>query len=52
MALTRGADYFTHGFAGGSVTDWHLYDTHYTERYMVCLQKMPKVIRVVLSRPT
>jgi len=34
MALTRGADYFTHGFAGGSVTDWHLYDTHYTERYM------------------
>jgi dipeptidyl-peptidase-4 len=34
MALTRGADYFTHGFAGGSVTDWHLYDTHYTERFM------------------
>jgi len=34
MALTRGAEYFTHGIAGGSVTDWHLYDTHYTERYM------------------
>lgn len=34
MAVTRGANYFTHGFAGGSVTDWHLYDTHYTERYM------------------
>jgi len=34
MALTRGAEYFTHGFAGGSVTDWHLYDTHYTERFM------------------
>jgi dipeptidyl-peptidase-4 len=34
MALTRGADYFTYGFAGGSVTDWHLYDSHYTERYM------------------
>jgi dipeptidyl-peptidase-4 len=34
MALTRGANYFTHGFAGGSVTDWHLYDTHYTERFM------------------
>ncbi|MFN4286720.1 MAG: DPP IV N-terminal domain-containing protein, partial [Lacibacter sp.] len=33
-ALTYGADYFTHGLAGGSVTDWHLYDTHYTERYM------------------
>ena len=34
MALTLGSDYFTHGFAGGSVTDWHLYDTHYTERFM------------------
>lgn len=34
MALTYGADYFTHGLAGGSVTDWHLYDTHYTERFM------------------
>ena len=34
MALTRGADYFTHGIAGGSVTDWALYDSHYTERYM------------------
>jgi dipeptidyl-peptidase 4 len=34
MALTRGADYFTHGIAGGSVTDWALYDSHYTERFM------------------
>jgi dipeptidyl-peptidase-4 len=34
MALTAGADYFTHGLAGGSVTDWKLYDSHYTERYM------------------
>jgi dipeptidyl-peptidase-4 len=34
MALTAGADYFTHGLAGGSVTDWQLYDTHYTERFM------------------
>ncbi len=33
-ALTYGAEYFTHGVAGGSVTDWSLYDTHYTERYM------------------
>ena len=33
-ALTYGADVFTHGMAGGSVTDWALYDTHYTERYM------------------
>ena len=34
MALTAGAGYFTHGLAGGSVTDWKLYDTHYTERFM------------------
>jgi dipeptidyl-peptidase-4 len=34
MALTAGSDYFTHGLAGGSVTDWKLYDSHYTERFM------------------
>ena len=33
-ALTYASDVFTHGIAGGSVTDWSLYDTHYTERYM------------------
>jgi len=34
LALTKGADYWTHGFAGSSVTDWRLYDDIYTERYM------------------
>jgi dipeptidyl-peptidase-4 len=34
MALTYGADYFTHGYARSSVTDWKLYDSVYTERYM------------------
>lgn len=34
LALTKGADIFTHGMAGGSVVDWHLYDSHYTERFM------------------
>ncbi|QQS36537.1 MAG: S9 family peptidase [Ignavibacteriales bacterium] len=34
MALTAGADYFTHGIAEFSVTDWQLYDNVYTERYM------------------
>ena len=34
MTLTLGADYFTHGVAEYSVTDWHLYDNVYTERYM------------------
>ncbi len=34
LALTKGAGYWTHGFAGSSVTDWRLYDDVYTERYM------------------
>lgn len=34
LALTKGAGYWTHGFAGSSVTDWQLYDDIYTERYM------------------
>lgn len=34
MALTYGSDVFTHGIASYSVTDWRLYDSHYTERYM------------------
>ena len=34
MAMTYGADYFTHGYARSSVTDWRLYDSVYTERYM------------------
>ena len=33
-AVTYGADVFKYGMAGGSVTDWHLYDSHYTERFM------------------
>lgn len=37
-ALTYGSDVFTHGMAGGSVVDWSLYDTHYTERYMGTLE--------------
>jgi dipeptidyl-peptidase-4 len=34
MALTYGADVFDFGIAQASVTDWQLYDTHYTERFM------------------
>jgi dipeptidyl-peptidase-4 len=41
-ALTYGADVFTHGMAGGSVTDWSLYDSHYTERFMGSLQNNPQ----------
>ncbi len=41
-ALTYAADYFTHGLAGGSVTDWSLYDTHYTERFMDTPEENPE----------
>ena len=34
LALTKYADVFTHSMAGGSVTDWTFYDTHYTEKFM------------------
>ncbi|MDR0559140.1 MAG: S9 family peptidase [Prevotellaceae bacterium] len=33
-SLLTAPDVFTHGIAGGSVTDWMLYDAPYTERYM------------------
>lgn len=42
MALTYASDVFTHGMAGGSVTDWHLYDSHYTERFMDMPQENPE----------
>ncbi|MGB7727566.1 MAG: S9 family peptidase [Candidatus Acidiferrum sp.] len=33
-AMFEAPDLFKVGFAGGPVTDWHFYDTIYTERYM------------------
>jgi dipeptidyl-peptidase 4 len=33
-AMFEAPDVFKVGFAGGPVTDWHFYDTIYTERYM------------------
>lgn len=41
LAVTLGAPHFTHAYAGGSVTDWLYYDTHYTERYMGTPQNNP-----------
>ena len=34
MALFKASDYFAAGVSGAPVTDWALYDTHYTERYL------------------
>ncbi len=41
MCMVRAPDYFTAGVAGAPVTDWALYDTHYTERYMDTPQANP-----------
>ncbi len=42
MAMTYGADYFTHGIASSSVTDWKLYDSFYTEKFMDKPSENPK----------
>ncbi|MGM0524987.1 MAG: S9 family peptidase [Pseudomonadota bacterium] len=34
MAMLKAPEYFAAGVSGAPVTDWRLYDTHYTERYM------------------
>ena len=34
LAVLRRSDLFHAGVAGAPVTDWRLYDTHYTERYL------------------
>jgi len=34
MCMFKAPEYFKAGVAGSPVTDWSLYDTHYTERYM------------------
>ena len=42
FCVTEGSDYFKYGIAGAGVYDWHLYDTHYTERYMDTPQDNPE----------
>jgi dipeptidyl-peptidase-4 len=46
MALTYGASVFTHGMANYAVTDWQLYDSHYTERYMDTPAENPEGYRI------
>lgn len=42
MAMFKAGGYFTAGVSGAPVTDWLLYDTHYTERYMGDPRKVPE----------
>lgn len=42
IAITKGSDFFTHGIANYSVTDWKLYDNVYTERYMDTPEQNPE----------
>lgn len=41
MCMMQAPDAFSAGVAGAPVTDWKLYDTHYTERYMSTPQANP-----------
>jgi dipeptidyl-peptidase-4 len=41
MAVLRRPDVFGAAIAGAPVTDWSLYDTHYTERYLGLPQEQP-----------
>jgi dipeptidyl-peptidase-4 len=41
MCLMQAPDVFAAGVAGAPVTDWTLYDTHYTERYLSTPQLNP-----------
>ncbi|MEU4208780.1 prolyl oligopeptidase family serine peptidase [Streptomyces sp. NPDC026206] len=43
LAVLRRPDVFHAGIAGAPVTDWRLYDTHYTERYLGMPQERPQV---------
>ncbi|MEU9732204.1 prolyl oligopeptidase family serine peptidase [Streptomyces sp. NPDC048002] len=43
LAVLRRPDVFHAGIAGAPVTDWRLYDTHYTERYLGDPAERPEV---------
>jgi len=45
LAVLRRPDVFHAGVAGAPVTDWKLYDTHYTERYLGHPDEEPEVYK-------
>lgn len=45
LAVLRRPDVFRAAVAGAPVTDWHLYDTHYTERYLGHPDRHPEAYR-------
>ncbi|MPZ89681.1 MAG: prolyl oligopeptidase family serine peptidase [Nitriliruptorales bacterium] len=45
LAVLRRPEVFHAAIAGAPVTDWTLYDTHYTERYLGLPQEQPEVYR-------
>ena len=42
MTMFKAGEYFKAGVSGAPVTDWLLYDTHYTERYMGNPKEVPQ----------
>ena len=49
LAVLRRPDVFHAAIAGAPVTDWRLYDTHYTERYLGLPGPGPRAVRAVLA---
>ncbi len=45
LACLRRPDVFRAGIVGAPVTDWRLYDTHYTERYLGHPDEQPEAYR-------
>ncbi len=45
MAMFKAPEFFKAGVSGAPVTDWQLYDTHYTERFMGNPNQVPEAYK-------